>query len=218
MIRELDGANEGRVIKLEVKPEDPKEVDTAQPILDFPIAAIRSPRDSRRTKQPDPHLRPGQTDVSQRGRHGRSDRARLDRRRAVPVPDERPNPRVLARAAVPQGTGGRHVHRHARAGRLWRGLLRRPQSRSRRAGRRPSGARPGQAGRARSGRCGPRGRQTHQCLRRQRHVRQTPAGDRAKEHDHRMDEAAGRASVSLPRHTAWRANGCPRRVFKQVEK
>ena len=44
MIRELDGANEGRVIKLEVKPEDPKAIDTAQPILDFPIAAIRSPR------------------------------------------------------------------------------------------------------------------------------------------------------------------------------
>jgi hypothetical protein len=44
MIRELEGANEGRVIKLEVKPQDPKDVDTAQPILDFPIAAIRSPR------------------------------------------------------------------------------------------------------------------------------------------------------------------------------
>ena len=44
MIRELDGANEGRVIKLEVKTEDPKAVDTVQPILDFPIAAIRSPR------------------------------------------------------------------------------------------------------------------------------------------------------------------------------
>jgi hypothetical protein len=44
MIRELEGATEGRVIKLEVKPEDPKAVDKAQPILDFPIAAIRSPR------------------------------------------------------------------------------------------------------------------------------------------------------------------------------
>jgi hypothetical protein len=43
MIRELEGAAEGRVIKLEVKTEDPKDVDTAQPILDFPVAAIRSP-------------------------------------------------------------------------------------------------------------------------------------------------------------------------------
>jgi hypothetical protein len=42
-IRELEGANQGRVIKLEVKTEDPKAVDTAQPILDFPVAAIRSP-------------------------------------------------------------------------------------------------------------------------------------------------------------------------------
>jgi hypothetical protein len=43
MIRELEGANEGRVIKLEVKPEDPKDIDQALPILDFPVAAIRSP-------------------------------------------------------------------------------------------------------------------------------------------------------------------------------
>ena len=42
-IRELDGANAGRVIKLEVKAEHPKDLDTIQPILDFPVAAIRSP-------------------------------------------------------------------------------------------------------------------------------------------------------------------------------
>jgi hypothetical protein len=43
MIRELEGANEGWVIKLEVKTEDPKDIDAALPILDFPVAAIRSP-------------------------------------------------------------------------------------------------------------------------------------------------------------------------------
>ncbi len=42
-IRELDGANSGRVIKLEVKAEQPKDLDTIQPFLDFPVAAIRSP-------------------------------------------------------------------------------------------------------------------------------------------------------------------------------
>jgi hypothetical protein len=42
-IRELDGADTGNVIKLEVKAERPKELDTLQPFLDFPVAAIRSP-------------------------------------------------------------------------------------------------------------------------------------------------------------------------------
>ncbi len=42
-IRELDGASSGRVIKLEVKAERPKDLDTIQPFLDFPVAAIRSP-------------------------------------------------------------------------------------------------------------------------------------------------------------------------------
>jgi hypothetical protein len=42
-IRELDGANSGRVIKLEVKVEQPEDLDKVQPFLDFPVAAIRSP-------------------------------------------------------------------------------------------------------------------------------------------------------------------------------
>jgi hypothetical protein len=42
-IRELDGASTGNVIKLEVMAERPKELDTLQPFLDFPVAAIRSP-------------------------------------------------------------------------------------------------------------------------------------------------------------------------------
>jgi hypothetical protein len=42
-IRELDGADSGNVIKLEVVAERPKELDTLQPFLDFPVAAIRSP-------------------------------------------------------------------------------------------------------------------------------------------------------------------------------
>ena len=42
-IRELEGANQGRVIKLEVKAETPKSLDTIQPFLDFPVAAVRTP-------------------------------------------------------------------------------------------------------------------------------------------------------------------------------
>ena len=43
-IRELDDAHSGRVIKLEVKAEQPDNLDLAQPaFLDFPVAAIRSP-------------------------------------------------------------------------------------------------------------------------------------------------------------------------------
>ncbi len=107
-IRELDGANSGRVIKLEVKAERPEDLDTVQPFLDFPVAAIRSPpirvernnliRISVLVKRMFP---------SAMGCR-RSHRARLDRRRAVPVPHERPHPEftrvLLFRKAPADGT------------------------------------------------------------------------------------------------------------------
>ena len=44
LIRELEGAKTGNVIKLVVKPDEPKELDMTPPaFLDFPVAAIRSP-------------------------------------------------------------------------------------------------------------------------------------------------------------------------------
>ncbi len=41
--RQIAGANTGNVIKLEVKAAKPGQLDTSQPFLDFPVAAIRTP-------------------------------------------------------------------------------------------------------------------------------------------------------------------------------
>ncbi len=92
----------------------------------FPGRRDQVAADPRGAEQLDPDFRTGEASLPQRGRGGRRDRSGLDRGRAVPVSYERSDPRVSARAVIPEGAGRRNVHRHARARRLRGSLLRRP--------------------------------------------------------------------------------------------